>query len=78
MDSGGAEKIKRYDPVFIMRFSLHMLSVGFVEPVEFASLGLLAVAFRCLSSPDVGMRKLAYEALARFKKALAVRLSLIC
>ncbi|KAK4804939.1 hypothetical protein SAY86_004756 [Trapa natans] len=66
----GTESIRRYDPVFLMRFSLHMLSVGFIEPVEFASLGLLAVAFCSLSSPDDGMRKLAYEALARFKKAL--------
>ncbi|PKI67693.1 uncharacterized protein LOC116192162 isoform X1 [Punica granatum] len=66
----GAKRIRRYDPVFIMRFSLHMLSVGFIEPVEFASLGLVAVAFCCLSSPDDGMRKLAYEALARLKNAL--------
>lgn len=73
----GAKNIQRYDPVFVMRFSLHMLSVGFIEPVEFASLGLLSVAFCSLSSPDDGLRKLAYEALARVKKALEVRVSSI-
>lgn len=67
------DKMRGYDPVFIMRFSLHILSAGYVEPVEFSSLGLLAVAFACLSSPDDGIRKLGYETLAKFKDALEVR-----
>ncbi|XP_022717540.1 uncharacterized protein LOC111276058 isoform X2 [Durio zibethinus] len=68
--SPGAGKIQRYDPVFIMRFSIHSLSAGYIEPVEFAGLGLLAVAFVSMSSLDVGMRKLAYEVLSRFKISL--------
>ncbi|OMP06680.1 hypothetical protein COLO4_07980 [Corchorus olitorius] len=62
--------MQRYDPVFIMRFSIHSLSAGYIEPVEFAGLGLLAVAFISMSSPDLGMRKLAYEVLSRFKISL--------
>ncbi|KAF8026216.1 hypothetical protein BT93_F2887 [Corymbia citriodora subsp. variegata] len=64
------ERKQRYDPVFILQFSLHILPIGFIEPVEFAGLGLLAVAFSCLSSPDDGIRKLAYQTLASFKIAL--------
>ncbi|XP_057475147.1 uncharacterized protein LOC130763274 [Actinidia eriantha] len=59
-----------YDPVFILRFSIHSLSMGYIEPIEFASLGLLAIAFVSISSPDDEMRKLGYEALGRFKTAL--------
>lgn len=70
--SPGTGKILRYDPVFIMRFSIHSLSAGYIEPVEFAGFGLLAVAFVGMSSLDVGMRKLAYEVLARFKISLEV------
>lgn len=70
--SPGAGKILQYDPVFIMRFSIHSLSVGYIEPLEFAGLGLLAVAFVSMSSLDVGMRKLAYEVLSRFKVSLEV------
>ncbi|KAJ0045378.1 hypothetical protein Pint_04163 [Pistacia integerrima] len=66
----GLESIQRYDPVFILRFSIHSLSAGFIEPAEFAGLGLLAVAFASMSSPDLGMRKLGYETLGRFKNAL--------
>ncbi|GFZ14740.1 hypothetical protein Acr_24g0009300 [Actinidia rufa] len=66
-----------YDPVFILRFSIHSLSMGYVEPIEFASLGLLAIAFVSISSPDDEMRKLGYEALGRFKTALEVLLSFI-
>ncbi|KAF2287372.1 hypothetical protein GH714_039774 [Hevea brasiliensis] len=44
--------------------------MGYIEPVEFAGLGLLAVAFVSISSPDVGMRKLGYESLGRYKNAL--------
>ncbi|KAF2314350.1 hypothetical protein GH714_025585 [Hevea brasiliensis] len=64
------DKIQRYDPIFILRFSIHILSMGYIEPVEFAGLGLLAVAFVSISSPDVGMRKLGYESLGRYKNAL--------
>ncbi|KAH7853492.1 hypothetical protein Vadar_003073 [Vaccinium darrowii] len=46
------------------------LSMGFIEPVKFASLGLLAIAFVSISSPHVEMRKLGYEALGGFKTAL--------
>ncbi|KAL2465102.1 Ribosome 60S biogenesis N-terminal [Abeliophyllum distichum] len=59
-----------YDPVFILHFSVHCLSMGYIEPIEFASLGLLAVTFVSISSPDIEVRKLAYEALAKFKTAL--------
>ncbi|XP_058070405.1 uncharacterized protein LOC131219338 isoform X2 [Magnolia sinica] len=68
--SASAGRIQRYDPAFILRFSIHGLSMGYIEPVEFAGLGLLAVAFVSLSSPDEGIRKLGYEALGRFKKSL--------
>ncbi|THG23194.1 hypothetical protein TEA_016036 [Camellia sinensis var. sinensis] len=64
------EKIRIYDPVFILHFSIHSLSMGYIEPMEFASLGLLAIAFVSISSPHDGMRKLGYEALGRFKTAL--------
>ncbi|XVF18198.1 hypothetical protein REPUB_Repub11eG0001000 [Reevesia pubescens] len=68
--SPSAGKRQRYDPVFIMRFSIHSLSAGYIEPVEFAGLGLLAVAFVSMSSLDVGVRKLAFEVLSRFKISL--------
>lgn len=61
---------QQYDPVFILRFSIHSLSLGYIEPAEFAGLGLLAVAFVSISLPDVGIRKLGYETLGRFKNAL--------
>ncbi|KAM7278954.1 hypothetical protein ACFE04_006088 [Oxalis oulophora] len=64
------ENTERYDPVFMLRFSIHALSLGFIEPVEFAGIGLLAIAFMSVSSPFIGMRKLGYEALGRFKNAL--------
>ncbi|XP_044505387.1 uncharacterized protein LOC123225472 isoform X4 [Mangifera indica] len=70
MHPPGVESIQRYDPVFILSFSIYSLSMGFIEPVEFAGLGLLAVAFASMSSLDVGMRKLGYETLGRFKIAL--------
>ncbi|KAL6955942.1 diphosphoinositol-polyphosphate diphosphatase [Sarracenia purpurea var. burkii] len=38
--------------------------------MEFASLGLLAIAFVSISSPDDEMRKLGYEVLGRFRNAL--------
>ncbi|GMP26056.1 hypothetical protein CsSME_00002651 [Camellia sinensis var. sinensis] len=64
------EKIRIYDPVFILHFSIHSLSMGYIEPMEFASLGLLAIAFVSISSPHDEMRKLGYEALGSFKTAL--------
>ncbi|KAG2244852.1 hypothetical protein Bca52824_093324 [Brassica carinata] len=65
-----SEDIERYDPAFILRFSLHSLTVGYIEPLEFASLGLLAVAFVSMSSADLGMRKLAYDTLMMFLDVL--------
>jgi len=38
-------------------------------------LGLLAVAFVSMSSPDVGMRKLGYELIGKYKNVLEVILS---
>uniref|UniRef100_A0A0D3BN27 Uncharacterized protein n=1 Tax=Brassica oleracea var. oleracea TaxID=109376 RepID=A0A0D3BN27_BRAOL len=64
------EDIERYDPTFIMRFSVHSLSVGYIEPLEFAILGLLAVAFVSMSSADLGMRKLAYDTIKMFLDVL--------
>lgn len=65
-----AEKLRVYDPIFILHFSVHCLSMGFVEPLEFASLGLLAITVVSISSPDDDMRKLGYEVLGRFKSLL--------
>ncbi|XP_077224093.1 ribosome 60S biogenesis amino-terminal protein isoform X2 [Tasmannia lanceolata] len=64
------KSIRRYDPAFILRFSIHGLLMGYIEPIEFARLGLLAIAFVSMSSSDEGMRKLGYDTLGRFKKAL--------
>ncbi|XP_018470475.2 uncharacterized protein LOC108842147 [Raphanus sativus] len=82
------EDIERYDPAFILRFSIHSLSVGYIEPLEFASLGLLAVAFVSMSSADLGIRKSAYDTLKMFMDVLEsctrnkqvkwVRLLLLC
>ncbi|XP_065862051.1 uncharacterized protein [Euphorbia lathyris] len=63
-------KMKRYDPVFILRFSIQILSMGYIEAIEFAGLGLLAIAFVGTSSPDVEMRKLAYHFVQKFKETL--------
>ncbi|CAK9159643.1 unnamed protein product [Ilex paraguariensis] len=68
--SANVEKIQIYDPVFILRLSIHSLSMGYIDPMEFASLGLLAVALVSISSPDDEMRKMGYEAVGRFKTAL--------
>ncbi|KAL9667065.1 hypothetical protein QQ045_001411 [Rhodiola kirilowii] len=64
------DNIKGYDPVFILRFSIHILTVGYVEPLEFTSLGLLPMAFVSISSPDEGIRELGYETLRIFQNAL--------
>ncbi|KAK9133497.1 hypothetical protein Scep_013025 [Stephania cephalantha] len=66
----GSCGIQRYDPAFLLHMSIHVLSNGYLEPLEFAGLGLLAVAFMSMSSPDKGMRKLGYEAIGRFKNSL--------
>ena len=55
-----------------MQFSIHGLSKAFIEPVEFAGSGLLAIAFVSMSSPDHGIRRLAYATLDKFKNALEV------
>ncbi|KAJ8549981.1 hypothetical protein K7X08_033688 [Anisodus acutangulus] len=65
-----AEKLRVYDPIFILHFSVHCLSMGFIEPLEFASLGLLAITVVSISSPDDDTRKLGYEVLGRFKSVL--------
>ncbi|KAJ8763357.1 hypothetical protein K2173_002240 [Erythroxylum novogranatense] len=59
-----------YDPVFILRFAIHTLPKNYVEAVEYAALGVLALAFINISSLDVGMRKLGYEFLSRYKDAI--------
>ncbi|KAL8538638.1 hypothetical protein ACS0TY_000600 [Phlomoides rotata] len=68
--SSATDKLQIYDPVFILRFSIHCLSMNYIEPIQFASLGLLSVAFASISSPDDDLRKLGYEAVAKFKCAL--------
>ncbi|KAL5679257.1 hypothetical protein ACJX0J_005642, partial [Zea mays] len=35
--------IQVYDPFFILRFSIHTLHMGYIEPAQFARLGLLAI-----------------------------------
>ncbi|KAL2944584.1 Nucleolar pre-ribosomal-associated protein 1 [Bienertia sinuspersici] len=59
-----------YDPVFILSFSIHSLTMGFLDPLEFAGLGLLAIALVSMGSPVEGIRKLAYEVVSRFKDVL--------
>ncbi|GAB2277806.1 hypothetical protein Dimus_012510 [Dionaea muscipula] len=68
--SAEGERITCYDPVFILRFSIHCLSMDFLDSVEFAGLGLLAIALMSMSSPDEGIRKLAYEVLGKFRDGL--------
>ncbi|XP_038973323.1 uncharacterized protein LOC103720976 isoform X2 [Phoenix dactylifera] len=62
--------LQRYDPAFILRFSIHCLLMGYIEAIEFSRLGLLAITFVSISSPDDDLRKLGYESLGSFKKAL--------
>ncbi|KAL9254329.1 Nucleolar pre-ribosomal-associated protein 1-like protein [Drosera capensis] len=64
------ERIKCYDPVFILRFSIHCLSMDFLDSVEFAGLGLLAIALMSISSPDDNIRKLGYEVIGKFMDGL--------
>lgn len=63
-------RIDCYDPVFLLSFSIHTLSMGYLDPVEFAGLGLLAIALVSIASPEDGIRKLGYDVLSRFKDAL--------
>ncbi|XP_050893482.1 uncharacterized protein LOC127100380 isoform X3 [Lathyrus oleraceus] len=70
MYSSHVELKERYDPVFILRFSNYGLSKASIEPVEFAGSGLLAIAFVSMSSPDQGIRRLAYDTLLKYKNAL--------
>ena len=64
--------IQTYDPMFILRFSIHALLMGYIEPAEFSRVGLLAITFVSISSPDEELRKLGYESLGTFKKSLEV------
>lgn len=64
--------MERYDPVFILRLSLHSLLAGYIDPMEFTSLGLLAIALVSMSSPDESIRRLAYDTLGGFQNALEV------
>ncbi|KAI4374779.1 hypothetical protein MLD38_012731 [Melastoma candidum] len=73
MHSRSIDRRQLYDPVFILQFSLQVLFVGFIEPEEFASQGLLSVVFSCLSSPDEAIRKLAYQTLAKYKNILEMK-----
>ncbi|KAM1057176.1 hypothetical protein ACFX2A_031156 [Malus domestica] len=70
LHSPDGEYMQRYNPIFILRFSIHSLSEGYIEPLEFAGLGLLAIAFMSMSSPDDRIRRLGYDTLGRFKNTL--------
>lgn len=70
--SAGVANRHIYDPIFILHLSFHCLSMGYIEPVEFANLGLLAVSLASISSPDGDTRKLGYGVLEKFKNALEV------
>ncbi|OAY67542.1 Nucleolar pre-ribosomal-associated protein 1 [Ananas comosus] len=70
IQSQNVSMVQQYDPVFILRFSIHSLLMDYIEPVEFARIGLLAVTLISISSPDEEQRKLGYTSLGRFKQAL--------
>lgn len=72
IQSQNVSMVQQYDPVFILRFSIHSLLMDYIEPVEFARIGLLAVTLISISSPDEEQRKLGYMSLGRFKQALEV------
>ncbi|CAL4912422.1 unnamed protein product [Urochloa decumbens] len=59
-----------YDPTFVLRFSIHTILMGYIEPAEFAQLGLLAITLVSIASPDQELRMLGYECLGAFKKSL--------
>ncbi|KAL5097685.1 hypothetical protein RYX36_002012 [Vicia faba] len=46
------------------------ISKAYIEPVEFAGSGLLAIAFVSMSSADHGIQRLAYDTLVIFKNVL--------
>ncbi|KAK1325111.1 hypothetical protein QJS10_CPA01g00908 [Acorus calamus] len=68
--SSNVNRVRQYDPAFLLRFSVHSLMMGYMEPVEFVRLGLLAVAFVSMSSSDEEMRKLGDKTLNIFKTTL--------
>ncbi|KAG8070074.1 hypothetical protein GUJ93_ZPchr0006g41040 [Zizania palustris] len=68
--SQSTDLVRIYDPMFILRFSIHTLLMGYIEPAEFSRLGLLAITLVSISSPDEDLRKLGYESLGTFKKSL--------
>ncbi|KAJ3690484.1 hypothetical protein LUZ61_019648 [Rhynchospora tenuis] len=70
MPSPVSNPVKGYDPTFILQFSIHSLLMGYIEPIEFCRLGLLAITLVSMSSPDDELRKLGYESLATFKTSL--------
>ncbi|KAI5430572.1 hypothetical protein KIW84_034964 [Lathyrus oleraceus] len=70
MYSSHVELKERYDPVFILQLSNYVLSKASIEPVEFVGSGLLAIAFVSMSSPDQGIRRLAYDTFLKYKNAL--------
>ncbi|GJN26397.1 hypothetical protein PR202_gb14324 [Eleusine coracana subsp. coracana] len=41
-----------YDPMFILRFSIHTLLMGYLEPTEFSRLGLLAITLASQKSKE--------------------------
>lgn len=63
---------EQYDPVYVLRFSIHALSMGYIEALEFATLGLLAIAFVSLSSANDRLRKLGYGTLGALKDVVEV------
>ncbi|KAL6651997.1 hypothetical protein ACP70R_010922 [Stipagrostis hirtigluma subsp. patula] len=68
--SQSVDMVQIYDPMFILRFSIHALLMGYIEPAEFSRLGLLAITLVSIASPDQELRMLAYEALGTLKKSL--------
>ncbi|GAB2215734.1 hypothetical protein Droror1_Dr00020131 [Drosera rotundifolia] len=54
-------------------FSIHCLSMDFLGSMEFAGLGLLAIALMSISSPDDNIRKLGYEVVGKFMDGLEKR-----
>ncbi|XP_038897462.1 uncharacterized protein LOC120085516 isoform X2 [Benincasa hispida] len=61
---------EQYDPIYVLRFSIHALSMGYIEALEFTTLGLLAIAFVSLSSANDRLRKLGYGTLGALKDAV--------
>ncbi|XP_062220395.1 LOW QUALITY PROTEIN: uncharacterized protein LOC133919867 [Phragmites australis] len=64
------DMVQIYDPMFILRFSIHTLLMGYIEPAEFSRLGLLAITLVSIASPDQELRMLGYESLGTLKKSL--------